>query len=866
MTSLDFSHDRVSAVAGAALRGKRVAHRLYAHVELLPELPSEEHKRILEAVRIAGLAAGQHFHVVRLDFEHDEVALLDYPTFFDDPFPSLKSSWRVHLPTKAIRFRDFSRSLNPPVLHRKELMLPDGHPEQPRFRSLTRMAEAIGLFDDPVRIGFREQWLELVASKGYSIVGHELVPIGNAEAHPLNRPAEPSATRAIQRHLTALSRSFLSAPVQALIRHGLLTERQTFFDYGCGKGDDIANVRSLGISASGWDPYFRPDVELHAAAVVNLGFVLNVIEDIDERIDALKRAYALTAGVISIATMLWSSTSTRGRPCGDGFITSRNTFQKYYNQSELQTFIESVLDEQALPVGPGIFFVFKDRHLEQRWLSRQVDTTRSIRLIGSHAGQTRALQLGRGTRTGKESDPAEAAAANKLWRFSLDFGRIPDAEEYPDAAEVTRIFGTWRRAIRAALQDADTNLLKEAAEQRAGELRAFFAMQTFHRRRPLRHLEPGLQKDIRAFFGSLRCAEAEGRRLLYQCADTEVIKQACESAATKGIGWLEADHSLQVHTSLVAQLDPVLRVYVGCATALYGDVLSADLIKIHIRSGKVTLMRFDDFFGRPLPRLLQRVKVKLREQDLDYFEYGGSFKPPLLFMKSRFMNEELPNYAEQLEFDRQLQALGIDFTDGYGPDADEFDRWLRSRRIEISGMRLAPSTQLPNLDGPCGKYLTFRQLCECGETWERTRVANEPQLASTYNALFDLATNVLDPVIEYFGGIKLTYGFASPALTRHISGRIAPNLDQHASCELNSNRRPICARGGAAIDFLVEHENMLEVLKWIVENCDFDRMYYYGPARPIHVSYAPALAREVFELPISGGRRIPRRMNLSTRS
>ena len=56
-----------------------------------------------------------------------------------------------------------------------------------------------------------------------------------------------------------------------------------------------------------------------------------------------------------------------------------------------------------------------------------------------------------------------------------------------------------------------------------------------------------------------------------------------------GLGWLDADHSLQLHTSLVPRLDPILRVYVGCATALYGDVLSADLVKIHIQSGKVTL-------------------------------------------------------------------------------------------------------------------------------------------------------------------------------------------------------------------------------------------------------------------------------------
>ncbi len=261
-------------------------------------------------------------------------------------------------------------------------------------------------------------------------------------------------------------------------------------------------------------------------------------------------------------------------------------------------------------------------------------------------------------------------------------------------------------------------------------------MQAFGRRKPLRDLEPRLRRDIKAFFGSLGVAELEGRRLLHQCADVAAVKAACERAASMGLGWLDADHSLQLHTSLVPRLDPVLRVYVGCATALYGDVLSADLVKIHIQSGKVTLMKFDDFLGKPLPRMLQRIKVKLREQDLDYFEYGDQYPPPFLYFKSRYINEEFPGFPEQQEFDRQLEALGLPMADGYGPEPAEFVRWLQNQRREIAGLRLIPSTRIPSLDEPCGQNYTFRQLIECGETWERTRIDNTPRSADTYNALF----------------------------------------------------------------------------------------------------------------------------------
>jgi hypothetical protein len=74
--------------------------------------------------------------------------------------------------------------------------------------------------------------------------------------------------------------------------------------------------------------------------------------------------------------------------------------------------------------------------------------------------------------------------------------------------------------------------------------------------------------------------------------------------------------------------------------------------------------------------------------------------------------------------------------------------------------------------------------------------------------LYELATHILDPVIDYFGMIRLTYGFCSHELGKHIKHRVAPKLDQHAAHERNSKGNLICPRLGAAIDFIVEDENM----------------------------------------------------------
>src|SRR5215475_10543060 len=123
-------------------------------------------------------------------------------------------------------------------------------------------------------------------------------------------------------------------------------------------------------------------------------------------------------------------------------------------------------------------------------------------------------------------------------------------------------------------------------------------------------------------------------------------------------------HSLQLHASLIERLPTILRIYIACGAVLYGDVQTADLIKIHIGSGKLTLMKFDDFEGQPLPRMVERIKLNLRSQDIDVFEYGDQFEQPYLYLKSRYINEELSRYPEQLAFDEKLKDLKfLDFSD-----------------------------------------------------------------------------------------------------------------------------------------------------------------------------------------------------------
>ncbi|MEA3275533.1 MAG: peptidase M15, partial [Pseudomonadota bacterium] len=103
-----------------------------------------------------------------------------------------------------------------------------------------------------------------------------------------------------------------------------------------------------------------------------------------------------------------------------------------------------------------------------------------------------------------------------------------------------------------------------------------------------------------------------------------------------------------------------------------------------------------------------------------------------------------------------------------------------------------------------------------------------------------------------------------PELAREIPGRIDPKRDQHAAHELNRRKRPVCERLGAAADFIVDDESMLEVAKWVVANTPFDRIYYYGDDKPIHVSFGPNNDRQIVRMVVSPktGKLVPRVMSL----
>ena len=143
----------------------------------------------------------------------------------------------------------------------------------------------------------------------------------------------------------------MSSPMGHLLRFGFLDGTHSVFDYGCGRGDDLRLLASMDIPATGWDPEYRPDGRQEPADVVNLGFVLNVIEDAEERRNTLRTAFALARKVLIVSVMVgYQREREQFAAFRDGVRTRRNTFQRYFTQDEFRSYVEGTLEVNAIPV------------------------------------------------------------------------------------------------------------------------------------------------------------------------------------------------------------------------------------------------------------------------------------------------------------------------------------------------------------------------------------------------------------------------------------------------------------------------------------------------------------------------------------
>ncbi len=474
---------------------------------------------------------------------------------------------------------------------------------------------------------------------------------------------------AIARHKAAIVRNDLSRPVRLAVEAGLFATTASFFDYGCGHGTDVKLLGEKGYQSFGYDPYYFPHNEKCTADIVNLGYVINVIEHEQERRDTLLQAWALTRKVLIVAAQVLLGEVGKGHLAyNDGVISSRNTFQKYFEQQELKSFIDSVLGVDAIPAGLGVYFVFRDEV--------QAESFRAARFRSRTATPRIKLRVKNFDDYREILDP--------LMQFFANRGRLPTSEELVNEKAVVAEFRSLSRAFAVIQQATGQAEWQQISEAKKNDLQVYIALSRFGKRPTFTTLPNDLQLDIKAFWGNYTTACGLADNLLFSLGQEGLIAQACKkSALGKFVG-----NALYIHVSALDKLAPILRIFEGAASRAFGRLEETTLIKMRADQPKVSYLQYPDFDTEPHPTLRSSMQADLQGLHVMYRDYSASLNPPILHRKETFLSPEYPHYKKFQRLTAQEEKWGLlDEANSIGTK----NGWLRrlsEKGVQLQGHRL----------------------------------------------------------------------------------------------------------------------------------------------------------------------------------
>lgn len=474
-------------------------------------------------------------------------------------------------------------------------------------------------------------------------------------------------------HKTAIQRWSLSRPVALALEDGLLSTDTAFFDYGCGRGGDLKRLHKMGVRVAGWDPAFFPDEERTPADIVNLGYVVNVIEDLEERAVALCAAWELAHKLLIVSARLeWEARTVAGDFQGDGIITRKRTFQKFFAQDELRDWITATLGHACVAAAPGVFYVFRDTADQQAFAAQRL--TRPRRLP--------AIPLG-------EHDFSEHQdLLQPLMEFVSQRGRLPIDLELAVTPQIRRTFGSIPRAFSLIRHVTGSEKWDALRRARRDDLLVYLALAAFGRRPKFRQLPDTLRFDIRAFFHTYKAASTEADHLLHSAGDQHAINRACAAAP---VGKMLPD-ALYVHHTALPRLPPLLRVYEGCARRLAGSVDGMTIIKLSRHRPRVSYLVYPDFDRLGHPALAEVFVADLPRLALHHRDYRASANAPILHRKELLVPADYHARQRFARLTASEERLGLLSDLARIGTRDGWRSVLTAHRLVVRGHRLVPAS------------------------------------------------------------------------------------------------------------------------------------------------------------------------------
>lgn len=421
------------------------------------------------------------------------------------------------------------------------------------------------------------------------------------------------------------------------LSHGIIEESRSVFDYGCGRGEDVKYLKSAGIEANGWDPHHRPESPLSCADVVNLGYVLNVIEYPDERDDTLRKAFELARQVLVVAVRV-DQALERGVEFSDGILTSRGSFQKFYKQSEFREYIERILGRRPHMAGLGIAYVFRDELLESFYLE-------SLSRRRFEASRTSAIE-----------EFSQNAIARQYLKLAVALGRPPVAKEFGRYPKLLERFGSPERVEKLARQLLSPEAIRESQQRRRDDILTYIAMMRLQGLTsvPFRSLPHELRADIKMLWPSYSAALREGEAFLFQIGNSESVRNSCKNAPVGK----KLPEALYVHRSGEEQLGALLRLLIFAAQQIVGEV-DYNVTKIALDGRSISLLRYEHFEEEAHPSLHYSVRIYLPRAEYAIRDYSNSTNPPILHRKDSLVDGLYQSHKVFAELTKQEEQLGL---------------------------------------------------------------------------------------------------------------------------------------------------------------------------------------------------------------
>ena len=271
-----------------------------------------------------------------------------------------------------------------------------------------------------------------------------------------------------------------------------------------------------------------------------------------------------------------------------------------------------------------------------------------------------------------------------LMAFVTERGRLPVKGELAEEAQLLTEFGNFRRAYNVILQATDEAEWDAIAYRRSLDILVYLALTQFSQRPSFNKLSPALRHDIKAFFGSYQEACEVADNKLFSLGKLGVIAKTCKQSK---IG-KRLPTALYVHVSAIEELDPLLRIYEGCASRTIGRLEDATLVKFCMDKPNISYLFYPDFDTNPHPTLHTSMQIHLPDLKVFYRDYDRAANPPILHRKETFVSESYPLYEQFANLTRQEEELGLLKNSREIGTRDGWYKRLEENKVEIQGDRI----------------------------------------------------------------------------------------------------------------------------------------------------------------------------------